>query len=107
VIILEQNATNYSPPAGFGDLDGRDVDDASAEKDALATRGRKPLTDEIDQLPQREAGGPHDCLGAAIAGRGKQFERAMPGWRISRALRGGRLCEPSRHRIAGDNRYGF
>jgi len=31
-------------------LAARDIDDASAEKDALATRGRKPFTDEIDQL---------------------------------------------------------
>ena len=87
---LEQSAINCSPkypPAGLGDLDARDFDDASAEKDALAMRGRKPFTDEIDQLPHCEAVGPHDCLGAAIAARGKQFERAVPGWRISTALR--------------------
>src|SRR5262245_30063819 len=110
VISLQQRITNWSPtilrfgdyepgscpresqliakhsPAGLRDSDARDFDHTSAENHALAMRGCKPVTDEIDHLPRREAMRPHHRLGAAVAARRTQFERAVAGWRIWTAL---------------------
>jgi len=112
VVSLQQRPTNWSPtlvrfeviaehpPAGLGDSNARDFDHTSAENHALAMRGREPVTDEIYQLPHREAVRPHDRLGAAVAAGRQQFERAVAGWRMSTALGTDGFASHTGHRIA-------
>jgi len=64
-----------SPP-GLGDCHPHNFERASARDHALGCRGRQPSDAQINHLLDGEAVRDHDRFGRAIAGCGKQFERA-------------------------------
>src|SRR5262249_57743655 len=65
-------------PSRLGDLHPCGLDPASATADnhALAVRSREPSAHKVEYLPDRKAMRPQHRLGAAVARRGQQFERA-------------------------------
>ena len=64
------------PPPHLGDPPASDLDRLAAGDDALGRRGREPGAQKLDHLLDCEAVREQDRLGAAVAARRKQFERA-------------------------------